>query len=363
MRSEDEKYIKIALKLAGKAKGMTSPNPCVGALVVKDGRIVGMGYHRFAGGQHAEIYALRQAGKRASGATLYVSLEPCSHYGRTPPCTDSIISAGIKRIVAAIKDPNPKNNGKGLRMLRRNGIKTDVGILETEARRLNEDFIKYITKRMPFVSVKVAQTLDGKIATRTGDSKWITGQEARKFVHKLRSEVDAIMVGAGTVLKDDPLLTVRLKSRKVKQPLRIILSGRSKIPSEARILNSRGGGAIIVRTKEKSGRVDIRSLLKELAKREITSVLIEGGGETIASAFEAGVVDKVYFFMAPKVIGGREALTSVEGKGIEKIGKAIRIKKTSFRKIGDDLLIEGYVTSFPRKRESIYASGSPRSRG
>ena len=357
MRSEDEKYIKIALKLAGKAKGMTSPNPCVGALVVKDGRIAGRGYHRFAGGPHAEIYALRQAGKRANGATLYVSLEPCSHYGRTPPCTDSIISAGIKRIVAAMKDPNPKNNGKGLRILRRNGIKADVGILEAEARRLNEDFIKYITRRMPFVAVKVAQTLDGKIATCTGDSKWITGRKARRFVHKLRSEVDAIMVGAGTVLKDDPLLTVRLKGRvpqrrgrvplqwgrKGKQPLRIILAGRSKIPSKARILNSRGGGVIIATTKEKSGRVDIRAFLKELAKREITSVLIEGGGETIASAFEAGVVDKVYFFIAPKVIGGREAPTSVEGKGIENAGRAIGLKRTSFRKIGDDLLIEGYV--------------------
>ncbi len=350
MRAQDKRFIKISLELASKAKGLTSPNPCVGAVVVKNGRIIGKGYHKYAGGPHAEIYALRQAGKRAEGATLYVSLEPCSHYGRTPPCVDAIISSGIKRVVAAMKDPNPKNNGKGLRILRRNGIKADVGILEAEARRLNEDFVKYITKRMPFVAVKVAQTLDGKIATRTGDSKWITGQKARKFVHKLRSEVDAIMVGRGTVLKDDPLLTVRLKGRKVKQPLRIILSGRSKIPSKARILNSKGGGVIIVTTKEKSRRVDIRPLLKELAKREITSVLIEGGGETIASAFEAGVVDKVYFFIAPKVIGGREAPTSVEGKGVEKAGKAVRIEKTSFHKIGDDLLIEGYVTSSPRSR-------------
>lgn len=343
MRSEDEKYIRIALGLAAKAKGMTSPNPCVGAVVVKGGRIVGKGYHRFAGGAHAEIYALRQAGKKAKGATLYVSLEPCSHFGRTPPCVDAIISTGIRRVVAAMKDPNPANNGKGLRILRRNGIKTDAGILEDEARNLNEDFIKYITKKMPFVTVKAAQSLDGKIATRTGDSKWITGRPAREFVHVLRSEVDAIMVGAGTVLKDDPLLTVRLKGRKVKQPLRIILAGRSKIPPKSRILNSKGGGVIIARSKEKSGRVDIRPLLKELAKREITSVLIEGGGETIASAFEAGVVDKVYFFIAPKVIGGRDATTSVEGEGIEKAVRAIGLERTSFRKIGDDILIEGYV--------------------
>ena len=343
MRSEDEKYIKLALDLAKKAKGITSPNPCVGAVIVKDGKVAGKGFHRFAGGPHAEIYALRQAGKKAEGATMYVSLEPCSHYGRTPPCTDAIIRSGIRRVVAAIKDPNPVNNGRGLRILRSRGIKTDVGFLEAEARELNEDFIKYITKKMPFVAVKVAESLDGKIATRTGDSKWITGDKAREFVHKLRSEHDAVMVGAWTVLKDDPLLTARVKGKRVKQPLRIILAGRTKIPYKARILNSKGGNVVIAATKEKNGRVDIRSLLGELAKREITSVLIEGGGETVASALEAGLVDKIYFFIAPKIIGGRKATTSVEGEGVEKAGKAIRLKQMSFRKIGDDLLIEGYV--------------------
>jgi len=213
MRSEDEKYIKIALDLAKKAKGMTSPNPCVGAVIVKDGKVLGKGFHKFAGGPHAEICALRQAGKEAEGATMYVSLEPCSHFGRTPPCTDAIIRSGIKRVVAAIKDPNPVNNGRGLRILRSCGIKTGVGLLETEARELNEDFIKYITRKMPFVAVKVAQSLDGKIATRTGDSKWISDDKARDFVHKLRSEHDAVMVGAGTVLKDDPLLTARVKAK------------------------------------------------------------------------------------------------------------------------------------------------------
>ena len=343
MRSEDEKYVKIALELAKRSKGMTSPNPCVGAVIVKDGKVAGKGFHRFAGGPHAEIYALRQAGKKAEGATMYVSLEPCSHHGRTPPCTDAIIRSGIKRVVAAIKDPNPVNNGRGLRILGRRGIKTRVGFLETEARELNEDFIKYITKKMPFVTVKVAQSLDGKIATRTGDSKWITGDKAREFVHKLRSEHDAVMVGAGTVLKDDPLLTARVRGKRVKQPLRIILAGRTRIPYKARILNSIGGNVVIAATKEKNGRVDIKSLLRELAKRQITSVLIEGGGETVASALEAGVVDKIYFFMAPKIIGGRKATTSVEGEGAEKAGKAIRLKNMSFRKIGDDIMIEGYV--------------------
>ncbi len=343
MRGEEEKYIKIALDLAKKAKGMTSPNPCVGAVIVKDGKVLGKGFHKFAGGPHAEIYALRQAGKKAEGATMYVSLEPCSRFGRTPPCTDAIIRSGIKRVVAAIKDPNPLNNGRGLRILRTCGIKTAVGFLEAEAGEINEDFIKYITRKMPFVAVKVAQSLDGKIATRTGDSKWISGDKAREFVHKLRSEHDVVMVGAGTVLKDDPLLTARIKGKRVKQPLRIILAGKASIPDKARIFNSKGGEVVIAATKKKDGRVDIKALLKELAKRQITSVLIEGGGETVASALEAGVVDKVYFFIAPKIIGGRKATTSVEGEGAEKVGKAIRLKRMSFRKIGDDLLIEGYV--------------------
>ncbi len=343
MRGEEEKYIKIALDLAKKAKGMTSPNPCVGAVIVKDGKVLGKGFHKFAGGPHAEIYALRQAGKTAEGATMYVSLEPCSRFGRTPPCTDAIIRSGIKRVVAAIKDPNPLNNGRGLRILRSRGVNTSVGFLEAEATEINEDFIKYITRKMPFVAVKVAQSLDGKIATRTGDSKWISGDKARDFVHKLRSEHDAVMVGAGTVLKDDPLLTARIKGKRVKQPLRIILAGKARIPDKARIFNSKGGEVVIAATKKKDGRVDIKALLKELAKKQITSVLIEGGGETVASALEAGVVDKVYFFIAPKIIGGRKATTSVEGEGVEKAGKAIRLKRMSFRKIGDDLLIEGYV--------------------
>jgi len=343
MRREDEKYIKIALELAGRAKGMTSPNPCVGAVIVKNGRIVGRGYHRFAGGAHAEVYALRQAGDKARGATLYVSLEPCSHFGKTPPCVDSIIKAGIKRVVAAIEDPNPLNNGRGIKELKRSGIKADVGILEEEARELNEDFIKYITRKIPFVIVKVAQSLDGKIATRTGDSKWISGEKAREFVHELRSRVDAVLVGANTVLKDDPLLTARVKGRKVKQPLRVILSGSSKIPPKARVLNSEGGEVMIAAPKKRGGRVDIKSLLKKLAERGIMSVLIEGGGETIASAFAAGTVDKVYFFVAPKIIGGRKALTSVEGEGVGKAAKAIKLKDVKLRKIEDDFLIEGYV--------------------
>lgn len=343
MRLEDKEYIRLALSLAAKAKGMTSPNPCVGAVVVKDGRIVGKGYHKYAGGPHAEVYALRQAGRKAKGATLYVSLEPCSHYGRTPPCVDAIVSAGIKRVVAAMKDPNPVNNGKGFAILRRNGIRVETGVLESEARKFNEEFVKFITKKIPFVTVKVAQTLDGKIATRTGDSKWISAEGAREFVHKLRSQADAIMVGANTVLIDDPLLTVRLKGRKIRQPLRVVLSGKSGIPPSARIVHNKGGRTMIIRPKGKTGRVDIKRLLKELAGRGVTHVLIEGGGEVIASALKAKVVDKVYFFIAPKIIGGREAKTSVEGEGIGRIARAIGLKDMTSRNIGGDILIEGYV--------------------
>jgi diaminohydroxyphosphoribosylaminopyrimidine deaminase / 5-amino-6-(5-phosphoribosylamino)uracil reductase len=337
MAAQDEKYIAIALGLAKRARGLTSPNPCVGAIVVKNNRIVGRGYHMRAGGPHAEIYALRQAGKNAKGATLYVSLEPCCHYGRTPPCVDSIYSAGIKRVVAAMKDPNPLNNGKGMAALKKRGIKTGI--------------IKYITKKTPFVTVKVAQSLDGKISTRTGDSKWISGEKARKFVHRLRGRVDAIIVGARTVLKDDPLLTARVKTGKAKppstagsgrQPLRIIICGGSKIPASARLLNSRGGEAILAKPR-KGGRVNMRALLKGLAKIGVTNVLIEGGGEVIASAFEAKVVDKVCFFISPKIIGGRMAVTSVEGLGVGKVGEAIRLRDISLRKIGEDFLIEGYV--------------------
>ena len=250
-----------------------------------------------------------------------------------------------------MKDPNPLNNGKGIAALKRHGVKTDVGILEKSARQLNEAFIKYITKKMPFVTVKVAQSLDGKIASRTGDSKWISGAKARKFVHHLRSKSDAIIVGSRTVLKDDPLLTARIKGRNVKQPsmagfnkqpLRIILCGSSKILSSSRLLSSRGGEVILAKAR-KAGRVDIRSLLKDLAKRGVINVLIEGGGEVIASAFEAKVVDRVCFFISPKIIGGRQAVTSVEGIGVDKVSKAIEIKDAAVRKLGGDFMIEGYV--------------------
>ncbi|MFA6356486.1 MAG: bifunctional diaminohydroxyphosphoribosylaminopyrimidine deaminase/5-amino-6-(5-phosphoribosylamino)uracil reductase RibD [Candidatus Omnitrophota bacterium] len=343
MRNEDKKYIKLAIGLAAIARGRTSPNPCVGAVVVKGGSIIGKGYHKFAGGPHAEVYALRKAGKKAKGATLYVSLEPCVHYGRTPPCVDMIRKCGIKRVVAAMKDPNPLNNGKGIDILRRYGIKAESGLMEEEARELNRPFIKYMEEKMPFVAVKAAQTLDGKIATRTGDSKWISNEESRRFVHKLRSESDAIIVGANTVINDDPLLTSRIKGVRAKQPLRVILAGRKGIPKESKVLRSKGGEVLVIAPDRKTGRVNLKKLLRELAARGVMNVLIEGGGEVIASAFRERLVDKIYLFIAPKIAGGRDAKTSVEGDGVARIKDSTDIRDIVLHDMCGDLLIEGYV--------------------
>ena len=343
MRKEDKKYINAAIELASTAKGKTSPNPCVGAVVVKGGRIIGKGYHRYAGGPHAEVYALKQAGRKAKGATLYVSLEPCGHYGKTPPCVDMIKEYGIRRVVAVMKDPNPLNNGKGLAALRRYGIKTESGIMREESRDLNRPFIKYMEEKMPFVAVKAAQTLDGKIATRTGDSKWVSNEASRRFAHRLRSEADAVIVGANTVIKDDPLLTSRIKGSKTKQPLRVILAGRRGIPKTARALHSRGGEALVIMPDRNTGKVALKDLLRKLACRGVMSVLIEGGGEVIASAFREKVVDKVYFFIAPKISGGRDAKSSVEGEGVAKMKDSVGIRDIRLHDVDGDILVEGYV--------------------
>lgn len=351
MRKEDKKYINTTIALASTAKGKTSPNPCVGAVVVKAGRIVGKGYHRYSGGPHAEVYALKQAGKKARGATLYVSLEPCRHYGKTPPCVDMIKKYGIRRVVAAMRDPNPINNGKGLAALRRYGIKVESGIMRKEARELNRPFIKYMEEKMPFVIVKAAQTLDGKIATKAGDSKWISNDVSRRFAHKLRSEADAVIVGANTVVKDDPLLTARINGRKTKQPLRVVLAGKKGIPKSSRVLHSRGGEALVIMPDKKTGKVDLKGLLRKLAGRGVMSVLIEGGGEVIASAFGQKVVDKVYFFIAPKISGGRDAKTSVEGEGIARMKDSIGIRDITLHDMAGDILVEGYV-----RRRYVYGN-------
>lgn len=374
---DDKVFMSLALGLAKKGLGKTSPNPVVGAVVVKNGKVVGTGYHKKAGLEHAEIRALREAAGKAKDATLYVTLEPCDHFGKTLPCTEAIIKSGVRKVVAAMRDPNPLNNGKGFKRLKKAGIEVVSGVLENDAKKLNEIFIKYITTKKPFVIAKIAQSLDGKIATRTGDSKWISGEESRQYVHRLRGTVDAVMVGANTVIKDDPLLTSRpLKTdyrlqttdqrQEVKQPVKIVVDSMLKISPMAKIFSKVSPAKVILATTKsahkdrirrfkkmgadvlilgvKNGKVDLRQLMKELGRREITSVLVEGGGELIGSLVEENLIDKFLFFISPKIIGGKNAITSVEGRGIKKFSQAPILKDIKYKKFGNDLLIEGYLT-------------------
>jgi len=352
----------IAMKLALKAKGQTSPNPMVGALVVKRGRIVGRGYHKKCGLAHAEVEALEEAGTLSKGASLYVTLEPCIHFGRTPPCVDRIIKSGINEVIVGMLDPNLLNNGKGIHILRQHKIKVHVGILEESLRKLNEVFIKYILKKMPFVTVKVAESLDGKIATSRGDSKWITSDKSRFYAHRLRQNYDAVMVGVNTILRDNPRLDAWFSA---KQPVKIIVDSQLSTPRDANVfaaknqvivvtLSSRPGQetenrkmlaekARILEVKEKEGQVNLKDMMKKLARLEITSVLVEGGGTLIGSLFDERLVDKVMFYISPKIIGGKEAISSVMGKGIGRIEKAIKLRDVRWKKSGEDFLIEGYV--------------------
>ncbi len=364
-KSLDEKYMRMALRLAAKARGRTSPNPLVGAVVVKDGTIVGRGYHKKSGMPHAEAVALQKAGAAAAGATLYVTLEPCSHTDkRTPPCTLAIRQSGIRRVVISMIDPNPKVSGGGVRVLRSAGIDVTTGVLEDEARRLNEAYVKHVTSGLPFVTLKIAQTLDGKIATATGESKWITGEEARKQAHRLRDGNDAILVGINTVMKDDPSLTARLPGG--RDPIRVVVDSRLSIPLNAKVLRQKSlagaliatvsdipqskitkveeSGAEVIVVKGVRGNVDLRDLMKKLGKRDIMSVLIEGGSEINASALKEGIVDKVVLFVAPLIMTGRDSVCSIGGMAPEKLSKALRLKRLTTTPVGQDLMIEGYLT-------------------
>jgi diaminohydroxyphosphoribosylaminopyrimidine deaminase/5-amino-6-(5-phosphoribosylamino)uracil reductase len=360
--NNDKKYMRIALELAEKAKGRTSPNPMVGAVIVKDGEIVGTGYHHKAGTPHAEIHAITDAGDKARNATIYVSLEPCSHYGRTAPCTDAIIKAGLSRVVMAMTDPNPKVNGKGKAILKSNGIEVETGILEDEARKLNEVFIKYITTKMPFVTMKVAMSLDGKIATFCRKSKWISCEDSRLLVHHVRNEVDAIIIGIGTVLCDNPTLTTRLPDGDGRDAIRIILDSKARIPLDSKILNLNSKAKTIIAItpsvpedkveqlkkyadvliiSEKDGKINLTELMKKLAQMEITNILVEGGAEVNASALKEGVVDRVMFFIAPKIIGNNIAPGPIGGDGVEDPSEAIKLTDISVTQVGDDILITG----------------------
>ncbi len=359
---QDKLFMQIALDLARKGTGRVSPNPRVGAVVVKSGKVVGKGYHRDFGGPHAEVHALEQAGRRAKGATLYVTLEPCSSYGKTPPCLEKIVASQVERVVVATEDPNPKHAGKGLRLLKKKGIAITQGIEEERAKELIRYFGHWIVKKEPYVMVKEAMSLDGKIATQTGDSRWISSEESRKWVHQLRSEVDAILVGKNTVLKDDPQLTCRLSQWRGEQPLRFVLCADGKIEWNKNIFSNQSEaltflvvtkkitkkekadwekkGILLVQVPEKNKKIDLSQFLKIIGKIGVTSLLVEGGGETVASFFEAKKVNQLFLFVAPKIVGGREAPSPVEGDGILKMTQALKPKSWSHKRVGPDLLIE-----------------------
>jgi len=360
-------YMEQALSLAGLALGQVSPNPAVGAVVVKNNTVVGQGYTQPPGSWHAEVVALKQASKEAQGGVMYVTLEPCCHYGRTPPCTQAIIAAGIAEVHLAMLDANPLVSGRGKNELEGEGIKVYLGEHEDEAKKLNEDYTKFITTGMPFVTAKFAISLDGKIATRSGDSKWISGDEARKYVHNLRYTSDAIMAGVNTVLVDDPRLTARSCGDRGgiarKQPLRVIVDSKGRTPLTAQLFSEPGKtllalgkfvtpeekaafaqiGAELLELPSEEGLVDLGELLGALGEREITSVLVEGGGILLGSLFDRGLVDKVVAFIAPVIIGGEEAKTAVSGRGVDKVVDSLKLRHVSLEKLGEDLMVSGYV--------------------
>ena len=358
--------MKIALDLAKKGEGFTSPNPMVGAVIVKEGKVVGTGFHKALGEAHAEVVAIDEAGDSAKGATLYVTLEPCNHTGITPPCTGKIVDANINRVVVAMKDPNPDVRGGGIDYLKQHGIDIVLGVCEDKAKKLNEAFIKYVGTKRPFVIIKCAATLDGRIATKTGDSRWVSGKESRAFVHRLRHAVDAIMIGINTVKQDDPSLTTRLNDLKGHDPFRIILDTHLAISENAKVLrlNSASdtiivtGNSIsekkktqienkrirIIKSPVKDGLIDLDSLMDRLGDFNITSVLIEGGSRVIAKALDEKIVDKIIFFYAPKIMGGDDGVPVCKGQGPDLMKDCIPVKDINVRRFGDDVMIEGYIT-------------------
>lgn len=356
----DESYIQLALEIAKKGMGNVSPNPLVGCLIIKDDRIIGAGYHEKYGENHAEINAINSAKEDIEGADLYLNLEPCSHQGLTPPCVDKIIEKKIKKVVIGTRDMNPLVSGNGIKKLKSNGVEVKVGVLEKECIEMNKFFFKYITKKVPYVSLKVAQTLDGKIADIKGDSKWITSLQSRRAVHQLRSRYDAVMVGLKTVIKDSPSLTVRLTEG--RNPKRIFLDTKLKLSSDHKLYNSnsdnnlivitskesaskerkikkiRSKGVKIIFVKNEKGKLDLKTALKELAKIKITSMLVEGGSEIFTSFIKENLFDNIFLFVSPKLLGS--GLPIVENLGIKNIGSALKIKFGNVEKIGDDVLLE-----------------------
>ena len=357
--------MKRALELAARALGRTCPNPVVGAVIEKDGQIVGEGYHHQAGTPHAEVHALNAAGENAVGATMYVTLEPCSHYGRTPPCADAIIKAGIKKTVIATVDPNPQVAGQGIQKLIDAGIEVEIGVMQREAARLNESFFKYIQTGLPLVAIKTAMTLDGKIAANSGDSKWITGETARHYVHQLRNVYDAILVGIGTVLKDDPLLNTRLDIEGVRDPVRIIIDTNLELPLGSNIARTANQqrtlvfccdqadgmkraqleslGLEVIDITSESGLIPLERVLEILGRLGLCSLLVEGGGEINGYLLEHRLVDKLYWFIAPKIVGGRKAPSPIGGQGVDYMQDVLVLKSIEMQNFAEDILITGYI--------------------
>jgi diaminohydroxyphosphoribosylaminopyrimidine deaminase/5-amino-6-(5-phosphoribosylamino)uracil reductase len=365
LKDRHEKFMKAALGFARKGLGKTSPNPAVGAVIARRGQVVAAGFHRKAGGAHAEVEALNQLrGKARRGDTLYVTLEPCNHFGRTPPCTQAILEKGIRKVVVGMRDPNPHVTGGGCDYLSGQGVEVVTGVLEEECRRLNEWFVTYVTKGRPFVIAKTALTLDGWTATSTGHSRWVTNEQSREWVHRLRHQVDGILVGVGTVMADDPLLNTRLKKGRGKDPVRIIVDTHLRIPVNARVLAHPHGSETLIAVSEdvpsrrierlktkgisflvcpkKEGRIDLTALMDMLGNRSITSVLLEGGATLMGAMIREKLVDKFCIFKAPKILGGSDGRPMALGQGPSKMDQSIPLKDIRIKRFGDDLLITGY---------------------
>jgi len=363
---KDLVFLEMAYGLAEKAKGWSNPNPYVGAVIVKKGTIVGTGYHEKPGKPHAEVIALQKAGSQARNSTAYITLEPCVHWGRTPPCVGSLIHAGVRRAVISALDPNPMVNKKGIQKMREAGIEVSIGLLEEKNVRLNEIYNKYIRHKIPFVTAKVAASLDGKIATGTHDSRWITSRQTREYVHLLRGEHMAIMVGINTLLRDDPVLTIRHPLWRKKQIARIIIDSRLRFPLEAKILRTLAKGKILVFTHEsetsrkaqemkekgvevvsfrnsRSRRLDLKKVLTWLGQHEVSSVMVEGGALLFTSLLEKHLVDKIFVTLSPKLLGGEKAPTFFEGKGISAVAQARQLRNTNCFTVGKDIILEGYL--------------------
>lgn len=356
-RAELQHFMRLALREARRGLGRTSPNPAVGAVLVRAGRVVAAGHHARAGAPHAEVVAIARAGARARGADLYTTLEPCNHWGRTPPCSLAIVEAGVRRVFVGSRDPNPLVNGRGLARLRRAGVEVMTGVMREECDALNAEWLRFITARRPHVTLKVAASLDGKIATRTGDSRWVTGPEARAEVHRMRDRADAVLVGAGTARADDPRLTARLGGGRGRDPVRVVLDTHLALPARLRLFRQRsaaptvvahasprtrrlGPGVELLRCRARGGRVDLHDLLRKLAARGVVRLLVEGGAEVHRSFLSEGLADRLAVFLAPKIVGG-DGLRWPAGPGAARMAEALGLEDVAVERLGRDILVTG----------------------